>query len=147
MWTQSLLKDCIISRVANEAAAGTSAVTSSVVDMSDWDGITFVALLGTVTDNSILTLTGKENTANSTSSPTPVAPATFATSAITAATSSNTIMVVEIYRPLLRYVFCALTRTAQNAEVGGIIAIRWRGRVNPVTIDTSVLASALATGV
>ncbi len=39
-----------------------------------------------------------------------------------------------------------LTRATQNVACGGVILIRYRGRVNPVTQGSTNLASALAAG-
>jgi len=139
---QSLLADTKIIRVSNGAAAGTSAVTSSVVDMQGYQGICFIASLGTVVDASVLTLTVNENTANSTSSPTPVAVTGGATQAFTASTSSNTDLIVDVVRPKDRYVYCVLTRTAQNATVNAIYAILYKANTRPVTQTTNILASA-----
>src|SRR4051812_1089871 len=94
-----LLDEIDISRVANSAIAATTDVTSSVVDMAGWDGCLFIALLGDVTSTSVLTLTAKENTANSTSSPTPAT--VKATDAVTAGASDcdNKTLVVDVQRP------------------------------------------------
>ena len=68
----NLSKAIKITRVANSAAAATTEVLSSVLDMQGYDGVMFIALLGDITATSVLTLTAKGNSANSTSSPSPV---------------------------------------------------------------------------
>lgn len=143
----SLLKDCKITRVANAAAAGTSEVLTSVLDMTGYDGVLFVAALGDVTATSVVTLTAKGNTASSTSSPTPTDVTDGVTAAFTAGASDadNKLLVVDVVRPSQRYVFASLTRTTANAVVDGIIAIQYRGRSLPVTQGSTVLASALST--
>ncbi|MXS81569.1 hypothetical protein [Nitrosomonas oligotropha] len=143
---QNLLKECKVSRVANSAAAAQTEVLSSVLDMSGYDGVIFIALLGDVTVNSVLTLTAKGNTANSTSSPTPVTQK--ATDAYTAAASDadNKLLIVDVPKPQLRYIFASLTRTAANAVVDGIIAIQYQTRSKPVSLDATVLAAALGLG-
>jgi hypothetical protein len=143
----SMLKDCKITRVLNSVTAGTSAQNTSVLDMSGWDGVLFVALLGDVTSGSVLTLTAYENTANSTSSPTPTAVTGGATSAVTAGASDadNLALIVDVNRPSKQYVYAALTRTTQNAVIDGVVAIQYKGRTAPVTQGATVLASALST--
>lgn len=135
-----------ITRVANAAAAAQTEVLSSVLDMQGFDGVMFVALLGDITATSVLTLTVKGNSANSTSVPTPVTQA--ATAAFTAAASDadNKVLVVDIYDPALRYVFASLTRTVANAVVDGIVAIQYMANQKPTTHDASVLASAIGPG-
>ena len=143
----NLSKDVKITVVAAAATAATTAVTSSVLDMQGYDGVMFIALLGDVTDTSVLTLTAKGNTANSTSSPTPVTQK--ATDAFTAgaSTADSKAIVVDVYDPALRYVFAELTRTTANAVVGGIIAIQYGAESRPTTQDASVIASAIGPGV
>lgn len=135
-----------ITRVANAAAAAQTEVLSSVLDMQGFDGVMFVALLGDITATSVLTLTVKGNSANSTSVPPPVTQA--ATAAFTAAASDadNKVLVVDIYDPALRYVFASLTRTVANAVVDGIVAIQYMAEQKPTTHDASVLASAIGPG-
>lgn len=142
----SLLKDCKITRVENAAAAGQTELKTDVLDMSGYDGVMFVAILGDVTDTSVLTLTAKQNTANSDSSPTPTS-ITGASATFTAGASDadNKLLVVDVVRPTSRYVFASLTRTTANAVVDGIIAIQYRSRSVPVTQGSTVLASALST--
>lgn len=143
----NLSKDVKITVVAAAATAATTAVTSSVLDMQGYDGVMFIALLGDVTDTSVLTLTAKGNTANSTSSPTPVTQK--ATDAFTAgaSTADSKAIVVDVYDPALRYVFAELTRTTANAVVGGIIAIQYGAENRPTTQDASIIASAIGPGV
>lgn len=141
-----MLKDCKITRVANAAAAAQTEVLTDVLDMTGYDSVIFVALLGDVTVSSVLTLTAKENTANSTSSPTPTAVTGGATAAYTATATDadNKALVVDVIRPSKQYVFASLTRTAANAVVDGIIAIQYRSRLTPVTQGSTILASALS---
>lgn len=143
----NLTKDCKITVVAAAATAAQTAVTSSVLDMSGYDGVLFIALTGDVTATSVLTLTAKGNSANSTISPTPVTQK--ATDAFTAAASDadSKALVVDVYKPTLRYVFAELTRTTANAVVGGIIAIQYGASNKPTSHDASVIASAFGLGV
>lgn len=141
----SILKDCKITRVMNAVTAGQTSQDSSVLDMAGFDGVIFIALLNTVVDTCVLTLTAKENTANSTSSPTPTSVTDGATAALTASGNSNNVLAVDVVRPSKRYVFANLTRTTANATIDGIIAIQYRTRNLPVTQPATLAASALST--
>lgn len=143
----SLSTDVRITVVSPAATAAQTEIVSSVLDMAGYDGVMFIALTGDVTDTSVLTLTAKGNTANSTSSPTPVTQK--ATTAFTASATSadSKALVVDVVRPTLRYVFASLTRTTANAVVGGIIAIQYNAANRPTSHDASVIASALGVGV
>lgn len=147
MSLSSIMNDCKVQRVANSAVAGTTEIDSDVLDMEGYAGVIFVALLGDVTVNSVLTLTVKENSASSTSSPTPTAVSGAATAAYTASAtdSDNKALVVDLDAHFLtkRYVYAALTRTAANAVVDGMVAIRYKAGKKPSTADASILASAV----
>lgn len=143
----TILKDAKISYVLGAVAAGTSAQNSSVLDMSGYDSVIFIAMLGDVTSGSVLTLTINENTASSTSSPTPTAVTDGATAAYTAGASDadSKCLVVDVHRGLTkRYVYAALTRTTQNAVINGILAIQYNARSLPVTQSSDLIATALA---
>ena len=109
----NLSKDIKITVVKAAAAAAQTELTSDVLDMQGWAGVMFIALTGDVTTGCVLTLTAKGNSANSTSSPTPVTQgsATF-TAGDTDADSK--VLIVDVYEPQMRYVFASLTRTAAN---------------------------------
>lgn len=143
----SLLKNVKVTPVSPAAAAGTTEVLSSVLDMSGFDGVMFIALLGDVTTASVLTLTAKGNSASSTNSPTPVAQ--VATAAFTAdgTSADDKALVVDVYDPMLRYVFASLTRTAANAVVNGIVAIQYKAEFKPTVQAATVIASAMGPGV
>jgi hypothetical protein len=53
---------------------------------------------------------------------------------------------VDVYRPQTRYIFPSLTRTTQDAVVGGIIAIQYAPGLRPTTQHASVIASGFAVG-
>lgn len=143
---QNLLKDVKISYVEAAAVAAQTALTTDVLDMKGYDGVMFIALTGDVTDTCVLTLTVKGNSANSTSSPTPVdqKAATFTAGATDADSKA---IVVDVYNPMLRYAFAVLTRTTANAVVNGVIAIQYSAAQRPTTQDASVIASAIGAGV
>lgn len=136
---KNMLKDCAIDRVSNSASAATTAINSSRVDMSGYDGVCFVVLLGDVTDTSVVTATGYRNSADSTSGATSTG--VSATYTCGASDADNKILVVDVQNPQQQYAYCNLTRTTANAVVDGIIAIRYHGTKSPITQGSTVLAS------
>jgi hypothetical protein len=142
-----LTNDVKITVVEAAAAAGQTELVTDVLDMQGYEGVMFIALTGDVTTASVLTLTLKGNTANSVSSPSPVTQK--ATTAFTAdgTSADSKAIVVDLYKPAMRYVFGSLTRTAADAIVGGIIAIQYQAGNKPTTNHASVIASALGLGV
>jgi len=142
----NMLKGCKVTVVEATASAGTSDLTTDVLDMSGYEGVMFIAMTGDVTSGSVLTLTVKGNSANSVSSPTPVTQK--ASDAFTAGASDadSGVIIVDVYKPTLRYQFAVLSRTTQNAVVGGIIAIQYGAGMKPTTQGTGVIASAFGLG-
>lgn len=143
----NLSKDIKITVVEAAAAAAQTELVTDVLDMSGYEGVMFIALTGDVTAASVLTLTVKGNTANSVSSPSPVTQK--ASDAFTAdgTSADSKVIVVDVYKPAMRYVFGSLTRTAADAIVGGIIAIQYNAKTKPTTQHASVIASAFGLGV
>lgn len=125
-----------ITRVANAAAAGTSAVNGSAIDMLGFHGVMFVAAVGALTATQVTSLKAQEG---DTSSPT----ADLAGSLVgpLADGDSNKCLVLDIYRPLKRYIRPVLNRATANAVVDGIWAIQYCGDKAPTSHDTSVAAS------
>lgn len=136
----NLLKDVLIKRVENAASAAQTEVVTDVVDTQGYQSIAFIALLGDVTDGSVLTLTGKTNDEDSTSG----AETLDETATFTAGASDadNKLLILDLHQPRQRYVFASLTRTSANAVVDGVIAILYNGRELPEALDASVIASA-----
>jgi hypothetical protein len=143
----NLSKDIKITVVEAAATAGTSELVTDVLDMSGFEGVMFIALTGDVTASSVLTLTAKANSANSVSSPTPVTQKATAAFTAGASDADSKALMVDIYKPTLRYVFASLTRADQNAVVGGVIAIQYGAANKPTTQSASVIASAFGLGV
>jgi len=143
--SKSLLFDGLVTVVVPYTAAGTTTLTSSVLDMSGFDSVQFICVTGNSTSGNVLTLTGKMNTANSTSSPTPTA-ITGGTASSTdpdGTTNDNASVVLDIHKPTQRYVFCTVTRATQNVEIGCVVAIQYNSKKRPVTQPANVLASTM----
>lgn len=126
----------------NGASAGTTAQTTSAIDMQGYDGVRFIADLGTVVDASVLTLTVYANDSNAASGGTAIT--NGASASVTASTSSNTLMIVDVMQPSKRYVYATLTRTTQNATLNTIICELYRAKSAAITQDTTVLTSKIA---
>lgn len=140
----TILKNCKITRIENAAVAGTTDLDGDVLDMTGYDGVLFIAILGDATSGSVLELQAFGNTANSTSSPTPVElSADSVTYTAGASDADNKLMVLDVLRPNYRYVFARLVIDTQNCVVDGMIAIQYRAKSPPVTQGSTVLASAL----
>jgi len=143
----NLSKDIKITVVEAAAGAAQTELVTDVLDMTGYEGVMFIALTGDVTVNSVLTLTVKGNTANSVSTPTPVTQKATDAYTAAAADADSKVLMVDLYKPAMRYVFGSLTRTAADAIVGGIIAIQYCAKSKPTSQHASVIASAFGLGV
>ena len=110
-------------------AAAQTALTSEIVDMRDFGGVVFAALLGDVSDGCVLGLNVEHGD---------MAATTLSAAFTAGATSADSkLLTVECYHPLKRYVRAVLTRTTANAVVGGILSIQFEPKEVPVTQDAT----------
>ncbi len=140
----NVLKETKLTRVLDATAAGTSALQSTVVDMAEFDSVTFVAALGDVLDTCVLELVAQHGDQSDGSD---AADVTGATTTFTAGATDadDKLMAVEVQRPQKRYLRCKLLRATANAVVDGIVAIQANPAEAPTTHDSStVLGTAFA---
>lgn len=140
-------------------ADGTAEVLSAVVDMSGYDEVTFLVKHGDVDTAAVMTYTVKENTANSTSSPTPTTitgtvvtgtGATISSGALTITEDTGNlddkIIAITVAHSAIskRYVFLSITCSAESHEVDSIITIQSRPKAMPVSQSSDVVATLQA---
>ena len=122
-------------------ASGTSDPASNYVDMSGYEGVCFVGLVGTAGTGATATLTVQDCTAST---------GTFANMSTGSAQVATTgglddkFLMVDVYRPRARYVKTKLTRGTSNVEYGGTIALQYGARKEVVTQSTSTIGVAAA---
>lgn len=138
----NLLANTKITRVFDAAGAGTGTVQSGVIDMAEFDGCTFVLLLGDVTSACELELVIQMGDESNGSDAVDVEDATTTFTA-GASDADDMILAVEIARPQKQYVRAKLVRAVQNAVIDGGIAIQSSPKLGPTTHDaTTVLGTA-----
>lgn len=157
--SDTFLERNVISLGKDLTADGTAEVLSAVADMAGFDEVTFLVKHGDVDAAAVMTYTVKENTANSTSSPTPTAVtgttvtgtgATIASGALTITESSGNlddkIVAITVKRSALskRYVFLSITCADESHEVDAIITLKSLPRALPVTQSSDVVATLQA---
>jgi hypothetical protein len=126
-----LLSTVKVDQVLGYFAAGTTKRTSTIVDMAGYDGVLFVAGLGTTIEAGTLDVFVEQNTSNTTVGMARLATTTAHTVTAANAALTQSAIAVEVYRPRERYLQCNITPATQNAVILGIVAIRYRGRVAP----------------
>jgi hypothetical protein len=140
-------------RQINATAAGTTVLTGpNSFDMAGYDGVVFIAAIGTLTASQV-TFLGAQGSADGTTwgaTGTAASPTNLIAGAQTAAMAdadSNKLLVLDIYRPQARYIRAVLYRGTANAVVDGVIAIRYAGQKQPAVQDaTTVSASKFVVG-
>lgn len=116
--------------------AGVTAIDSTGFDMSGFEGIQFVALLGDITTGNATNLHAEMSTAVG---GTYVDCANSAAYFASTQGSTSIYLIAEVYRPIKRYVRCVVDRTAggpANAVILGAWASRYRPGVQAVAEST-----------
>jgi hypothetical protein len=132
----NLLKNVKVDQILGYYAAGTTKETSDIIDMAGYDGVLFIAELGTLIAAGTLDVFVEENSSNST-----VGMARLATTAVYTVTAAAALLaknciLVDIYKPLKEFLQCSITPAAQQAVILGITAIRYRGKAKPEAMTT-----------
>jgi len=141
-----LTKNNIIAEVlAPVAAASSTDSNSDRLDMAGWDGVVFIVPITDSVATGVATLNAQENTADSDTGMTTVATAT-ATSA-SSDDLNNTLLIVDVYKPLKRYIQGNVVSATANIAYGNMIAIKYKGKSAPITDDASVSDVQTSVGV
>lgn len=137
----SLLKNCEIKQVLGYYAAGTTKRTSDIIDMQGYDGVCFVAGLGTIIENGTLDVFVEQNIENSANGMARLATTTAHTVSAANAALTKSAIIVDVYKPRERYLQCNITPATQNAVILGIVAILYKAHARPVTPGATILKS------
>ena len=128
------------------ALASATDSNSDRLDMSGYEGVIFILPITDSVDTGVATLTIEQNTADS---DTGMAALSGAVATATSAANddlNNTLLIVEVYRPLERYVQGVVTSATANIAYGSMVAIQYGARYVPITQPASVKASTLVAG-
>lgn len=138
MMKQNLSAAIKITRVSNAAAAATTDVESSAVDMQGFEGVMFLAMLGTITSGAVTSIKAQQSSDNGVAD----AWSDLEGTAVTVADDDdNQVFGLDIFKPLKRYVRCVVDRGTQNAVVDGVVAMQYGARVAPTTQDATTVGA------
>lgn len=130
---RNFLNKARLVKVADHTAAGTSDVTSSIVDTAGYDGVVFFTSLGTA--NATNTIKVQQNTANQTTGMADLAGTSVSSG------SSDEDLVVEIHKPQERYLQVVVARGA-SSTCESIWACLYGGTVSPSSTGVSGTGAA-----
>lgn len=119
-------------------AANNTDSNSTIFDMSGYDGIVFFTTITDSVQNGVATLSVEQNDANS---DTGMAAITGASAAKTCAGNDDingTLLIVDVYKPLKRYLQGVRVSATQNIAFGEIHAIRYKGKTRPVPTNATI---------
>ncbi len=135
-------------RQINATVAGVTVLTGpNSFDLQGYDGVVFVAALGTLTASQV-TFLGAQGSADGTTwgaTGTAAAPTNLIAGAQTPAMAdgdSNKLLVLDVFRPLQRYVRAVLYRGTANAVVDGVVAIRYAAKKQPTVQDVTTVSQS-----
>ena len=108
------------------------------VDMAGYDGVMFICLLGTITGSGTVTMVGQQ-------AATDIAGDALdgASVVATGSADSDLLLALDIYQPTDRYVGVNVVRAVANSVLGGVLAIQYRGRSEPITQAPAQMAATL----
>jgi len=132
-----------VDQVLGYFAAGTTKRTSAILDMSGWEGVLFIAELGTIIADGTIDVFVDQDAANSTASMARLATTTAHTVTTANEALTQSCILVDVYQPLKRYVQCNITPAVQNAVILGITAIRYKGHKVPSGSVTALKSTVL----
>ncbi len=132
----SLAKNTQPQRIMDGVVAGTSDQTSDAVDRAGYDGVMFIGLLGTLTSGHATSMKIQQSSDDGGSDA--YADLLGTGSGALAEGDSDQMIVIDIVRPLERYLKAILLRGTQNAVIDGIVAIPYNAKVTPTAQHSTV---------
>lgn len=133
----NLATEVKITRVMDGVAAGTTDQTGSSVNMTGFDGVMFVALLGVLSTNQVTSLKAQGSSDDGSSDA--FADLLGTDSGDMADDDDDQGIVLDVYRPVEQYIRPILLRATGNAVIDGIIAIQYGPGKKPTINDATTI--------
>lgn len=120
------------------SAGSTDVTDSTVVDMQNFEGVRFLVGFGAITAGGVQGVKVKQATAKTSATALTNGADLAGTLVSVADDDDNDIAIVDIYRPLERYLQPVVTRATQNSVVEFVIAEQYGAKKLPVVQDSTV---------
>jgi hypothetical protein len=127
-----------VTRVLNAVAAGTTAQNGSVIDMADYEGVVFLAAFGALTATQVTSLKAQHGDQSNLSDAADLA---GTLTGPMADADSNKTLVLDINRPVKRYIRVVVNRATANAVIDGVVAIQYSPKKKPTTNDATTTSA------
>lgn len=120
--------------IIQTTAGSSDLVGAAVLDMQGYEGVMWIAVVDVVTAGGLVTLSHMHSDSTST---TDMVSCTGTVAQTTANTTEDDdkLLVLDVYKPLKRYVSAKLDKATQTAETR-VIGIQYRNRFGPVDQST-----------
>ena len=132
----NLSKNVKIDQILGYFSAGVTEKASAILDMSGYEGILFVASFGDILANGTIDVFADGDDENGAGSMAELAGTAAYTVTAAAAALTYSCIVLDVYKPLERYIRCNINPVSENAEILGITAIRYKGKMGPEAMTT-----------
>jgi len=132
----NLSKNVKIDQILGYFTAGQTKRTSAILDMSGYEGVVFIAGIGAITEAGTIDVFAEGDDENSTGSMAELAGTAAYTITAAAAALTYSCIVLDVYKPLERYIQCNITPASESAVILGITAIRYKGKMGPEAMTT-----------
>lgn len=140
----NLLKNVLITRILGVQSDETGTQSSDILDMQGYEGVMFIVQFADVDTTAVLTLQAQQDELDATGGmATLTGTATFTAGATDA---DDDCLVLDVYRPVKRYVRAQVVIGTANATTACVIAIQYGARKAPVTQSSTVLDSETIVG-
>lgn len=104
-------------------AAGTTDINGTILDMAGWEGVLMEVTFGAITASAVTNVHAEQDSSSSMTSAADLA----GTGQTVADTDDGDIFLIDLYRPLERYVRVVVDRGTANAVVAGATYIQYGG--------------------
>jgi hypothetical protein len=121
--------------------AGTSAINSTVIDTSNAEGVLFLVRMGTITAGAVTSIKVQQGDASNLSDAADLA----GTNQTIADTQDDQIFVVDVKKPIKRYIRLVVSRATQNAVVASAEALVYGLRSLPFSQPAGTNVEAFGT--
>lgn len=132
-------------RACAATAAGATSVNGIVIDTAGAERVCFVTVLGDGTNTGTVLVKAQSGSASDGSDMADITGATTATATSDGTNTDNKLLVLDVVKPLKRYVRIVVVRAVANHVIDSAVAIVYDNRDVPVT-QTNSLSTVQATG-
>ena len=136
----NLSKDVKVTRVENAVAAGSADENGASVDMQNYEGVMFIAMLGTLSASQVTTMKAQQSSDDGSADA--FTDITGSQTDAMADDDDNQCIILDVVKPRERYIRPVLERATANAVIDGIIAIQYGPLKKPTTHDATTVQTS-----